>query len=172
MGKFMIAAIGSALVFVSAIAVRTPAARQDITSPAPAAQIPPGYRDWKMISVAQEDGSLNDIRAVLGNEAAIEGFREAKLLLPDGAIIARIAWAHVPSEENNKVFGNPQSFVPGSPTNVQFMFKDAKQYGATGGWGFLQFDTHGKPADEAVLKTCFPCHAKAARDLVFARYAP
>ncbi len=29
-------------------------------------EIPPGYRDWKVVSVAHEAGELNDIRAVLG----------------------------------------------------------------------------------------------------------
>ncbi len=47
-----------------------------------------------------------------------------------------------------------------------------KKYASTGGWGFAQFDD-GKPAGEAVLKTCFPCHeAIEARDLVITRYAP
>jgi hypothetical protein len=36
----------------------------------------------------------------------------------------------VPSEENNKVFGQAQSFVPGTPTNIQFMVKDTKKYAA------------------------------------------
>jgi Cytochrome P460 len=78
-----------------------------------------------------------------------------------------------PSEENNKVFGRPQSFVAGPPKNgVQFMVKDSRKYASTGGWGFAQFDD-GKPADEAVQKTCFPCHqAVKARDLVFTHYAP
>jgi len=26
-------------------------------------KIPPGYRDWRLISVAHEEGNLNDIRA-------------------------------------------------------------------------------------------------------------
>ena len=97
--------------------------------------IPPGYRDWKLISIAHEGGNLNDLRAVLGNDVAIKAYREGKLPFPDGTIIARLAWSFVPSEENNKVFGRPQSFVAGSPTNVQFMVKDSKKYAATGGWG-------------------------------------
>ena len=45
------------------------------------------------------------------------------------------------------------------------------KYAATGGWGFGHFND-GKPADEAVLNTCFACHAKIeSRDLVFTRYA-
>ena len=79
-------------------------------------QIPPGYRDWKLISVAHEEGSLNDLRAVLGNDVAIKAYRQGKLPFPDGAIIARLAWSYVPSEENDKVFGHPQSFVAGPAT--------------------------------------------------------
>ena len=137
--------------------------------------IPPGYRDWRLISVAHEEGNLNDLRAVLGNDVAIKAYRDGKLPVPDGTIIARLAWSYVPSEENNKVFGRPQSFVPGSAPDwyLQFMVKDSTKYAATGGWGFAQFNKDGKPANEAVLKTCFPCHeAIKARDFVFTRYAP
>jgi len=135
-------------------------------------KIPPGYRDWKLISVAHEEGNLNDLRALLGNDLAIKAYREGKLPFPDGTIIARLAWSYVPSEENNEVFGRAQSFVPGAATNVQFMVKDSKKYAATGGWGFAQFKD-GKPADAALLKTCFSCHEPVkARDFVFTHYAP
>jgi len=135
-------------------------------------EIPPGYRDWKLISVAHEEGNLNDLRALLGNDITTKAYRDGKLPFPDGAIIARLAWNYVPSEENNKVFGRSQSFVAGPATNVQFMMKDSKKYAATGGWGFAQFK-EGKPADDALLKTCFPCHEPVkARDYVFTRYAP
>jgi hypothetical protein len=136
-------------------------------------QIPPGYRDWRLISVAREEGSLDDIRAILGNDAAIKTYREGKLPFPDGTIIARLAWSYDSSEENNKVFGQSQSFVAGHPKNgVQFMVKDSKKYAATGGWGFGHFND-GKTAGEAVLNTCFACHAAIKdRGLVFTRYAP
>jgi hypothetical protein len=135
-------------------------------------KIPAGYRDWKLVSVAHEEGSLNDLRAILGNDLAIKAYREGKLPFPDGTIIARLAWNYVPSEENNKVFGRAQSFVAGSATNVQFMVKDSKKYAATGGWGFAQFKD-GKPDATAALKSCFPCHEPVkARDFIFTRYAP
>jgi hypothetical protein len=134
-------------------------------------QIPAGYRDWRLISVAHEEGKLNDIRAILGNDIAIGAYREGKLPYPDGAIIARLAWSYVSSEENNKAFGGPQSFVAGSPTNVQFMVKDAKKYASTGGWGYAQFND-GKPTHVAA-QDCFSCHVPVkARDFVFARYSP
>ena len=135
-------------------------------------KVPPGYRDWRLISVAHEAGNLNDLRAVLGNGVAIKAYREGTLPFPDGTIIARLAWSYVPSEENNKVFGRDQSFVAGSATNVQFMVKDSRKYAATGGWGFAQFKD-GKPDASAALQTCFPCHKPVkARDFVFTKYAP
>jgi Cytochrome P460 len=97
-------------------------------------RLPNGYRDWRLISVAHEEGDLNDFRAILGTDAAIKAYREGKLPFPDGAIIARLAWSYDASEENNKVFGRAQSFVAGSPKNgVQFMVKDSKKYASTGG---------------------------------------
>ena len=144
----------------------------DEASPIYGITIPPGYRDWRVISVAHEAGNNNDLRAILGNDVAIKAYREGKLPFPDGAIIARLAWSYVPSEENNKVFGQPQSFVAGSPINVQFDVKDSRKYASTGGWGFAQFKD-GKPADEALHKTCFPCHQLAkAHDFVFTHYSP
>ena len=135
-------------------------------------KIPAGYRDWSVISVAHEAGNNNDLRAVLGNDVAIKASREGTLPFPDGTIIARVAWSYVPSEENNKVFGQAQSFVAGRPINLQLEVKDSKKYGSTGGWGFAQFKD-GKPADEAVHETCFPCHELAkASDFVFTHYSP
>ena len=158
----------------SAIAYMVPAFGQadEKAVPVYVTKRPSGYRDWMLISVAHEEGNLRSFAAVLGNDVAIKAYREGKLPFPDGAIIAALHYSHVPSEENNKVFGKQQSFVPGPPTNIQFMVKDSTKYSATGGWGFGHFNRDGKPGDEALLRTCSPCHAKASRDLVFTRYAP
>ena len=140
--------------------------------------MPPGYRDWRLISVAHEEGRLNDIRAILGNDAAIKAYRDGALPFPEGAIVARVAWSYVPSEENNKIFvqvlkrDGQRSFVAGPPTNgVQFMIKDSTKYASTGGWGFGQFND-GKPASQALLQSCYPCHQTIkSRDLIFTHYA-
>jgi hypothetical protein len=135
-------------------------------------KMPPGYRDWKLISLAHEAGNLNSFAAVLGNDLAYNAFHDGKLTYPDGSIIAALHYGHVPSDENNKVFGQVQSFVPGAPTNTQFMIKDSKKYAATGGWGYGHFNKDGSVGNETLMKTCAPCHAMASRDGVFARYAP
>jgi Cytochrome P460 len=78
-------------------------------------KIPPGYRDWRLISVAHEEGNLNSIGAVLGNDVAIKAYRERTIPFPDDTIIAALHYRYVPSQENNKVFGRAQSFVAGPP---------------------------------------------------------
>lgn len=145
----------------------------DEASPVFGVRIPVGYRDWAVISVAHEAGTLNDLRAVLGNAVAVKAFREGTLPFPDGSIIGRLAWKYASSPENNAVFGREQSFVAGSPTNVQFMLKDSKKYAATGGWGFGQFEAGKANRSDALPKACFPCHVPVnSRDYVFTRYAP
>jgi hypothetical protein len=162
------------------VAYLAPASGQDEGEAAPifGIKISPGYRDWKLIAVDHllVAGKTDQLRAQLGNDIAIKAFKEGKVPFPDGTIIAAIHWTRVQSEDNNKVLAGPfpgaQSFVIGSPVNVQFMVKDSKKYAATGGWGFADF-TGGKPGDKALHETCFPCHAPAKdRDYVFTRYAP
>lgn len=161
-------------VLAGAVAFRAPVSghADDDVTPVFVTKIPSGYRDWRLVSVAHEEGNLHSFAAILGNDVAIEAYRDGKLPYPDGTIIAALHYSHVSSEENNQVFGRAQSFVPGPATNIQFMVKDSRKYASTGGWGFGHFDTDGTPGSEALLKTCFPCHAKASRDLVFTRYAP
>ena len=143
-------------------------------SPIFGVKIPAGYRTWQMISVAHEAGSLNDLRAVLGNDIAIKAYRDGTRPFPDGAIIARLAWKYVPSDENNAIFGQIQSFVPGPATNTQFSVKDSKKYADTGGWGYGQFEDGKANRSEALMQTCFACHARGnkADDFVFTHYTP
>jgi hypothetical protein len=148
------------------------AASDGTPSPVFGITLPPGYRDWGVISVAHEAGNNNDLRVILGNDIAIKAYRTGRLPFPDGAMIARLAWSFVPSEENNKVFRRAQSFVAGAPINVQLSVKNSKIWPASGGWGFAQFK-NGRPANQAVIRTCAPCHAPAkANDFVFTRYSP
>jgi hypothetical protein len=151
-------------------------------SPIYGVTIPPGYRDWKLIAVSEiAADEHSQLRAEFGNDIAIKAFQEKKLPFPDGAIIVAQHWTKESSPENDKVLthltmiaglGIPKSFVPGPLVNAQFMVKDSKKYVASGGWGFADFKD-GKPGDEALHKTCFPCHEPAKdRDFVFTRYAP
>jgi hypothetical protein len=145
-----------------------------------------GYRDCGLISVKRLTGrsltgsgaELRQLRAELGNDIAIKAYRDGTLPFPDGAIIAALHWNEDSSQADDNLLaaGFPgadlHSTFAGSAVNVQFMVKDSKKYAASGGWGFADF-TDGKPGDEALHATCFPCHAPAKdHDFVFTRYAP
>ncbi|MBV8082281.1 MAG: cytochrome P460 family protein [Candidatus Eremiobacteraeota bacterium] len=152
------------------------------------ASLPEGYRNWALISVASVGSPVNDVRAKLGNDIAINAYRQGTIPFPDGAIIARLAWKkHATSGETNNAIRlqatqaglSPdaiqklldETFVAGPATNIQFMVKDSKKYASTGGWGFAQF-TNGKP-DSIVVQACFACHAPGKdHDFVFTEYAP
>jgi Cytochrome P460 len=103
-----VATLVGAAVFTATTSRR---ARAQEAAPIFVTKILAGYRDWKLVSVAHEEGDLNDIRAILGNDIAIKAYRDGKLPFPEGAIVGRIAWSYVSSEENNKAFGRAQSFV-------------------------------------------------------------
>jgi len=140
-----------------------------------ATTIPRGYRDWKFVSAAHEADDLNDIRVVIGNDIAIAAYRAGKPF-PEGSIVGRVAWKMVSSEENNKILGKEQSFVPGEAPDwyLQFMEKNSAKYAATGGWGYSNFGKNLQPTtDKKTMYACFACHqAVASRDYVFTKYSP
>ena len=136
-------------------------------SPIFGVRIPPGYKQWELIAPAEEAAPLDELRAVIGNQTAIDAYQAGKLPFPDGTILVKRAWKRKQSPE----FAS--ATIPGAATTVQVMVKDSKKYAATGGWGFGRF-INGKPVDEAQHRTCFACHDARAksRDYVFTRLAP
>jgi hypothetical protein len=128
--------------------------------------IPKGYRNWQVVAVSQRDDK-DSLRVILGNDIAMKAYRSKTLPFPDGAVLVKPSWKRVKSAE----FDN--TFVPGGLMWVDFMVKNSKKYASTGGWGFGRF-IEGKPADEKVHATCFPCHQVNVKDhdFVFTRYAP
>lgn len=129
--------------------------------------IPEGYKQWELIAPAEEAAPLNELRAVIGNQTAIDAYQDGKLPFPDGTILVKRAWKRAQSPD----FAS--ATIPGAATTVQVMVKDSRKYAATGGWGFGRF-VHGKPVDEAQHRTCFACHEARAKghDYVFTRLAP
>ncbi len=147
----------------------------DVTSPSipgPASPIygvtvPDGYRSWELVAPSQETGSLDELRAIVGNPTSIAAYQSGTLPFPDGTVLVKLAFKRVRSSEF------PAAFVPGPPSTVQVMVKDMKRYASTGGWGFGRF-INGVPVDEAQHRTCFACHQAhvQSHDFVFTRYVP
>lgn len=171
--KLFIAAIGWAVLSGGSMSKVAGEARNksgamladDKGSPIFRVTIPSGYRSWELIAPAHRP-DLDEIRAILGNVTAISAYRKDTLPFPDGTVLVKLAWKHVPSSDF------PTAFVPGASTTVQVMVKDAKKYASTGGWGFGRF-IDGKPVDQAQHETCFLCHQAFVKshDFVFTRLA-
>lgn len=142
-------------------------------SPVFGVALPADYRNWGAVSAAHEAGSLDDIRIILANSLAMKAYRSGERPFPDGAMIVRVAWKLEPSPRNNVIFGQPQSFVAGNPTNVQIEVKDRVKYAATGGWGYGQFENGKANPSEPLMKTCFACHQKLppSADFIFTPYS-
>ena len=135
-------------------------------------KIPAGYRDWRLISVAHEEGNLNDLRAILGNDVAIKAYREGKLPFPDGTIIAGSPGVTSRRRKTTKSLAVPNLSLPGPPRTFSLWSRTQKNTPRRAAGGSLNFND-GKPADEACSKPAFPATQPVkARDFVFTRYAP
>ena len=136
--------------------------------PAPAPNgltLPPGYKDWRVLAVSHRTDN-NTVRAILGNDAAIQAARAGKTNpWPDGAVLAKVSW----KAAKHDVWD--QAIVPGDFVQAEFMTKDAKKFADTGGWGFARWvgkeqKPYGK--DATFVMECFGCHVPVAnRDYVF-----
>lgn len=131
--------------------------------------LPGGYRNWRLIAPSYR-GDKHHVRAILGNDIAIDAARAGKTRpWPDGAILVKLAW----KEKVHEHFRT--ALVPGEFVQAEFMVKDAKKYAATGGWGFARWlgaeqKPYGKDAN--FVAECFSCHQPVKdRDYVFTRPA-
>ncbi|GAC1045628.1 cytochrome P460 family protein [Rhizobium sp. No.120] len=160
-------AVSSLAVGVAASLSAGSATPPENASPIYGVTIPEDYRDWKFIAPAQEAPPLDELRAVLGNDIAVDAYKKGTLPFPDGSILVKLAYKRKQSTEF------APATVPGAPTTVQVMVKDSKKYPDSHGWGFGRF-VDGKPVDIAQHETCLSCHVGNVRDhdYVFTRYAP
>jgi hypothetical protein len=166
----------SSLMIALSLILATPLAARHVPavrSPIYGVAVPGGYRNWEFVAPSHEEGNLDELRLIVGNEKAMRAYRASTLPFPDGTVLVKLAWKHVPLVMPSDLSAPPQAYVPGHTTTVQLMVKDSKRYASTGGWGFGRF-IDGKAADRAQHETCFSCHEANARDhdYVFSRYAP
>jgi hypothetical protein len=138
-----------------------------------------GYEGWQTIAVSQNDKAM---AVILGNPAIIAAYQAGipgnGKPFPDGAMVAKIHWN--PTKSTNP--GKP--WVPGTQHDVDFMMKDGKRFGDSGGWGYAEFEydaasdafrpgtTQDVPPQKNDAKCGFGCHTIVkSRDYVFTEYA-
>jgi hypothetical protein len=138
-----------------------------------------GYEDWQVVSTSQNDRL---VAVILANPAMIDAYRAGVpgngKPFPDGAKMAKIHW----NPAKQQYF--PDTTVPGTQHDVDFMLKDSKRFADSGGWGWAVFnysaasDTFApgtlanQPPQANDAKCEFACHTVVeARDYVFTDYA-
>ena len=158
------------LTALSVLIAFTVGAADSKVAPAPnGITLPEGYKNWHLIAPSYRSDK-NHIRAILGNDIAIDALRAGRTNpWPDGAILAKLAW-------KNKTDENfPVATVPGDFVQAEFMVKNGKQYASTGGWGFARWlgmeqKPYGKDAN--FVQECFACHTPVKmNDYVFTKPA-
>jgi hypothetical protein len=136
-----------------------------------------GYEAWQVIAPSQTD---DVIKAILGSPAMIKayagGFPANGQPVPDGAVMAKVAW----TKQDNPLLPGA-AMVPGALRKVQFMVKDARRFPDTDGWGYADFAWDAASGTFKSIgsgtgwaKTaCHQCHTRVtSRDFVFTQYAP
>jgi hypothetical protein len=150
------------MIFLVAVAVVSVAVAGVGVSPAADALLAPnglvlpsGYINWRIIASSHRTDN-NTLRIILGNDKAIEAARSGRISpWPDGSVLAKLVWKDTTHSKW------PAATVPGNFVHAEFMFKDAKKFASTGGWGFarwlgLEQKPYGKDSDFA--QECFDCH--------------
>jgi hypothetical protein len=66
--KLIVFSLVGVATLAGVVAFTAPAVNQD-GPPSFVTDIPPGYRDWRLISVAHEEGNLHSFSAILGNDS-------------------------------------------------------------------------------------------------------
>lgn len=127
------------------------------------------FRTWKVIAPSYREDKKH-IRVVLGNDVAVQAMRENVRPMPDGAVLAKVAW----TIKKHPKF--PVATEPDALAQVEFMVKDAVKYQETGGWGYARFlgkeyRPYGK--DASFARECVGCHTPVKdNDYLFTSYAP
>jgi hypothetical protein len=139
-----------------------------------------GYEGWQVVATSQS-ANLKLVAVILANpemiDAYLAGIPGNGKPFPDGAKMAKIHW----TPKMNQYF--PDTTVPGTLHDVDFMVKDSKRFADSGGWGWAAFNydaasgtfAPGTEADKTPqandAKCGFACHTAVQKnDYVFTEY--
>jgi hypothetical protein len=137
-----------------------------------------GYEGWQTVSISQNEKLM---ALTLANPVMIKAYQSGipgnGKPVPDGAKMAKIHW------NPKKMEAFPNTAVPASLHDVDFMAKDSKRFADSGGWGWaaFQYDAASdsfRPSTQADqppqandAKCGLACHTIVrTRDYVFTDY--
>jgi len=137
-----------------------------------------GYEGWQTVSISQNEKL---IAVILANPVMINAYQSGipgnGKPFPDGSKMAKIHW----NPKKHETF--PNTMVPGSLHDIDFMVKDSKRFADSGGWGwaafkydtasdrFTPFTQADEPPQGNDAKCGLACHTIVkAQDYVFTAY--
>jgi len=137
-----------------------------------------GYEGWQTVSISQNEKL---IAVILANPVMINAYQSGipgnGKPFPDGSKMAKIHW------NPKKMETFPNTAVPASLHDVDFMVKDSKRFADSGGWGwaafkydaasdtFTPFTQADEPPQGNDAKCGFACHTIVkGQDYVFTAY--
>ena len=123
---------------------------------------PQGWQYWGTIAVSHRLDN-NTLRVILGNDLAIIAARSGNTNpWPDGAILGKVVW------KETKLENWKEAIVPDTLVHAEFMFKDAKQYSQSSGWGWARWVGLEQKPFNLGTQACIGCHTPVKnRDWVF-----
>src|SRR5262249_49109879 len=137
-----------------------------------------GYEGWQVVATSQNDKL---VAVILANPVMIRAFQAGVPAngksFPDGSKMAKIHW----TPKKNQYF--PDTTIPGTLHDVDFMVKNSKRFAGSGGWGWAVFKydaaaeafspgtTADQPPQGNDAKCGLSCHTTVkARDYVLTDY--
>ena len=137
-----------------------------------------GYEGWQTVAISHNE-KLSAV--ILANPEMIKAYQSGIPAngkpFPDGSKMAKIHW----NPKKNEAF--PNTTVPGSLHDVDFMVKDSKRFADSGGWGwgafkynaatdtFMPATQNDTPPQGNDAKCGLACHTIVkTRDYVFTEY--
>jgi hypothetical protein len=137
-----------------------------------------GYEGWQVVATSQNDKL---VAVILANPVMIGAFQAGApgngKAFPDGSKMAKIHW----KPKKQQYF--PDTTIPGTLNDVDFMVKNSKRFADSGGWGWAVFKydaasdafmpgtTADQPPQANDAKCGLACHTTVkARDYVFTDY--
>jgi hypothetical protein len=137
-----------------------------------------GYEGWQTVSISQNEQL---VAVILANPVMITAYQSGipgnGKPFPDGAKMAKVHW----NPKKHETF--PNTMVPASLHDVDFMVKDSQRFADSGGWGwaafkydaasdaFTPFTMADQPPQGNDAKCGLACHTVVrSRDYVFTDY--
>lgn len=132
------------------------------TAPSHGIAYPQGWQSWATIAVSHRTDN-ESVRVILGNDIAVKAAREGNTNpWPDGAILGKVVWKEKELEDWSP------AIVPSEFVHAEFMFKDAKKYTETYGWGWARWVGLDQKPFSGGMDVCTSCHTPVAKqDWVF-----